>query len=367
MNFESAKTIFIKTAAAAALLLSAAQAGAGWDTDLEELQRLSAVDITAMAAAAPRTPEVGKAAVVTSACSTSKVFRFGGAYFRKLVTREGAKITGIQAEGALPLVSFDPDRYYTATEKKKDYQTGPLDRPSVYMGANSPSNELDCGLTWDRVYTSSGMAVLISSQSARFTLAKDKDTLYGGDGAKLASGGKAVAAKIAELKLKPELAFRPFWRTTGMGEPSWHNPTVGAPDNVYFHPGEKIKMAVSFAGGDNFRLDISAGERSFSVTFAQKGFQGKRSFKRINSIDQFRVVDGVRQGNENRSVIPTKTRVTGALWTSTMVLRGSAAPAAFTGVNCVEHRGRDTAARYADIFRASGWTDNGGENLEIIP
>jgi hypothetical protein len=366
MNLENAKTIFIKTAATAALLLSAAQARAGWGPGLEDMQRLSAADIKTAATAAPRVPEAGKAAVVTSGCSTSKVFNFGGAYFRKLVTRESAQITGIRAEGALPLVSFDPDRYYTAQDGK-DYQTGPLDRPSVYMGAGSPSNELDCGLTWDRVYTSSGMAVLVSSQSARFTLAKDKSALYGSDGAKLASGGKAAAAKIAELKLKPELAFRPFWRTTGMGEPSWHNPQVGAPDNVYFYPGEKIKMAVNFVDGGRFRLEISAGERSFSVTFAQKGFQGKRAFKRINSIDQFRLVDGVRQGNENREVIPTKTRVTGALWTSTAVLRGSAAPAAFTGVNCMEQRGRDTAARYADIFRASGWTDNGGESLDIIP
>jgi len=318
----------------------------------------------AMDSSAAPAPEAGRAAAVTSGCSASKVFNFGGAYFRKLVTRESAKITGIRAEGTLPVIVYDQERYYTAPGGM-EFQTGPLDRPSVYMGASSPSNELDCGLTTDRVYTSSGMAVLVSSAAARFTLDRVSGALYGADGVKLASG-MAVAAKITELGLKPETAFRPFWRTTGMGEPAWHNPAVGAADNLYFYPGEKIKMAVNYLGGGNFRLEISAEGRAFSVTFAQKGFDRKRSFKRINSIDQFRVADGARVGNENRDVIPTGTRVTGAAWTGTEVLSGAKA-AAFTGDSCVEQRGRDTAGRYADIFRVSGWTDKGGESLDIIP
>ncbi len=308
----------------------------------------------------------------TTACAKSEVFNFGGAYFRKLVSRDSPTDTGISAEGSLPLVAFYAERYYTAQDPKKYYQTGPLDRPSVYLGASSPKNELDCGLTWDHVYTAGGLGVLVDTGTAsfpagRFFLAKDGTVLYSAAQVVISSGIPETTAKIAELNLRPELAFRPFWRTTGMGEPSWHNPEVGSPDNIYFLPGERIRIAVSYLGKDNFKMSISSVEHEFNVIFAQKGFEGRRSFKRINSIDQFRVVDGVRSGNENRDVIPTKTSAIGAVWDNTLVLRGGAAPKALVGDNCIEQRGRDTAGSYSRIFRVSGWDKNGGEAIDIIP
>ncbi|HBA60272.1 MAG TPA: hypothetical protein DCZ92_05560 [Elusimicrobia bacterium] len=354
---------FIKVCLALAVPLSAAQAQAAGESGLDSLN--SSVK-TVTGKTAPAASKPGGAKPATSGCSKSAKYNFGGAYFRKLVTHEDPAIVGIQAEGTLPLIAFDEARYYTDTEGN-DYKTGPLDRPSVYTGASSPSNELDCGLGWDRVYLSTRTAVMVAPDGGHYQLALDKSVLFGPDGGKLASGSAAVTAMESSLKLKPLMAFRPFWRTTGMEKPDWHNPPLGAKNNIYFYPGERIKMALNYIGGGKFRLYVSAQGRDFSVTFAQKGFERTRSFKRINSIDQFRLENGKRVGNEGHDVVPTKTRVTGASWSTTSILLGSGAAVPFSGTHCVEQRGRDTNARYSEIFRSSGWTPAGGETLDITP
>jgi hypothetical protein len=61
----------------------------------------------------------------------------------------------------LPEVSFDSNRYFVSPWGADHFQTGPLDRPSVYLGGHAAGKEIDTGLTWDRVYDVEGRATLL--------------------------------------------------------------------------------------------------------------------------------------------------------------------------------------------------------------
>lgn len=250
-----------------------------------------------------------------------------GAYFRKVESQPRVDVHGIRATIRLPRITFDPTREFVSPEGEGDYRTGPLDRPSVYVGGNAAGHEVDVGLTWDRVYDSHA-----APQS--------------------------------------EFAFRPYWRTTN-AKNEWHQPRVGALDNVYFRPAETITMTLVDAGRDTLRLEIVGGRVHFSQTFEQRGFGvgAAQSFKRVSSIDQFTLdANGKRIGLEGRDVLPTRTRATGAAWIVVDLLDASGSPiAALACGNAVEVRGKDTRARYDAIFVRSALDSHGGESLDIIP
>jgi len=316
------------------------------------------------------------------ACSRSGTQRGpGGAYFRKLLSTPAHKVAGIKAKGTLPKVTFDAARYYKPAAGQPAWQEGPLDRPSVYLGASTGRKELDCGLSWDRVFDPAGNPMYTdlpgmsdgNRPDRRFVVAKNfNDTvLKDANGKLIVEGKQAIDKLLAEKKIQPDFAFRPFWRTTNTGETPWNSPPKNSPENKYFYPGEKVSMTLELKAKDTFVLSFKAQGREFRKEFKQEGFdpdgkQNQASFKRVNSIDQFRVVSGKRAGNEGRRIIATGTKAVGAVWESVLlVLKGKEVP--MTGAYCSEIRGGDTAGNYKNIFRISGQNEQGGESLDIIP
>ena len=304
-----------------------------------------------------------------------------GAYFRKVMTDSSKANVGLRATGTLPTPTFDPRRQFVSPNGMDDFKTGPLDRPSVYMGGHAGGNELDCGLTWDRVYDSQRRATYTDCANGsdgrdpahRFVRGMDgaQQTLVDGNGKVVAKGLAEVAEKLKSLR--PHFAFRPYWRTTGDGNNTWNNPGAGTPQNLYFYPGEKLVMNVQEGGPDKVRMDIrlegSAVQQHSTQVFDQQGFGvGKaRSFKRIMSVDQFRVVDGERKGNEKQPVIKTSTTLAGGRWDEVTVSRRDGTTRPMTGAGFTEVRGRDLASRYGEVFKLSGFTDRGGESLQLVP
>lgn len=192
-----------------------------------------------------------------------------GAFFNKVDTGKSIDNKGLDSEATLPQIKFDPKRYiepdrknlpqniaYVGDPANKDYIphelpiSTPLDRPSFYVGGHASINpkdtpemkdgkaecEVDCGLTWDRVY---------SNGRPTFTDKNDSGT-DGGNSAKryvcvpemengkpkvdqttkkiivkyvtcenppkTVAGPDLESVKKFESGIQPNYAFRPFWR-----------------------------------------------------------------------------------------------------------------------------------------------------------
>lgn len=303
--------------------------------------------------------------------------RARGAWFRKVSGAASARYVGLEGRGRLPLVTLDPARFHEPADGEAAWMQGPLDRPSVYMGGRAGGHELDAGLTWDRVHDASG--------APTFT---DQDGCDGGDPARrfvlspaaITDGtGKTLtdeAAAALRPRLRPNFAFRPFWRTTGSAGNQWHQPKVGHADDVYLYPGQRFLLRVEAAGVDRVRLLVrgeEAGGPTIDVTFRQEGFGrgAPQAWKRVSSIDQFRevVVDGrrLRRGNEGRDALPTRSRATGAAWFEVQLLGPGGARTPLMGRPHTEVRGADSAPVYTRVFRRRAFTTSGGEELDIVP
>jgi len=304
-----------------------------------------------------------------------------GAYFRKVTSEAQVSNRGIHASGTLPQVHFDPSRSYVSKKGMDHYETGPLDRPSIYLGGRTGDVEMDVGLTWDRVYD--GKAATYTDRPER-TDGRDaahrfhrgesggQPAVIDGNGSVVARGEDAVAEKMRSLS--PNFAFRPVWRAISHGKNDWGTPKLGSAENVYFYPGEDVRMQVQVVGRNQVKLWINSGEPggpSMSHQFRQDGAGvGKpQSFKRVSSIDQFYVLpDGSRKGRERQNVLPTQTTAIGGGWDAVEILRsGGVPPLPMRGSSMTEVRGGDTAARYDEIFRRYGLNDRGGERVDIVP
>ncbi|MDD5629198.1 MAG: hypothetical protein PHU21_09035 [Elusimicrobia bacterium] len=276
-----------------------------------------------------------------------------GAYFRKVESVASTRYAGIRAEVLLPLVQFDPDRSFSPGPGQPAHWEGPLDRPSVYVGAHTSAKEVDAGLTWDRVYDEEGRPAFTDLPSG----------CDGGD-----RSHRFSVSRLDGRRLRPDFAFRPFWRTTAGQGNQWHNPPAGDPN--YFYPGQSLVVALRVRTDGTMRLDIRPARgtgRHFTKAFPQEGFADgqESSFKRVASIDQFRVAGGSRRGNEGMDVLPTRTSVKGMVWSQVFLLT-SGRPSKMSGSTCREVAGADTAKDYAVIFSINPDRD-GGESLDIRP
>lgn len=305
-----------------------------------------------------------------------------GAYFRKVTSEARLDYRGIHGTGHLPRVQFDPTRFYTSSNGIDHYETGPLDRPSFYLGGRTGGVEMDVGLTWDRVYdgtraTFTDRPDLTDGRDAAHRFVRStsagQPAIVDGNGQVVAKGAAAVAEKLKSLT--PNYAFRPVWRAIADGKNDWGTPELGSASNVYFYPGEKFDMQVDVVGKNRVKLTIASvdveGGVSMSHTFAQDGagVGAKQSFKRVSSIDQFYVKeDGSRKGRERLDVLPTTTVALGGGWDSVEILRsGKKAPLAMRGAGMSEVRGGDTAGRYDSIFHRYDLNVRGGERIDIVP
>lgn len=253
-----------------------------------------------------------------------------GAWFRKVVSPEGAAFEGLEAWGVLPKPSFDPAREHRAAPGEDAYKSGPLDRPDVYLGLHADGAEVDAGLIWDRVYDRDG-----------------RDT--------------------------GEFAYRVYWRTSKGG---WSNPAVGASDNLYLRPGERFALTLRASPDGSARLSVRrAGADAASAGYqfpvpgliAEDGSLKPLSFKRVHSLDQFRLEGGRRRGNEGRPALPTRTTLEGGRWEGARLLRPDGSRAALAGGLATVARGVDAAGRYGAVFPGAGVGKGGAEEMRILP
>ena len=259
-----------------------------------------------------------------------KIEKTRGAWFRKVMAPESAEFEGVEGWGVLPRPVFDPAREHAAAPGEEAYKTGPLDRPDVYLGLHADGAEVDAGLTWDHVYDRAG-----------------RDT-----GA---------------------FAYRVYWRTSKGG---WQNPRPGAPDDLYLRPGERFALTLRALPDGTARLAVRrAGrrERAEGYTFAVPGLLAAGgglkplAFKRVHSIDQFRLENGLRMGNENRDALPTRARLDGGRWEGAHLLRADGGRRAFSGALATVSRGVDAADRYGAVFPGAGVGPGGAEDMVVLP
>lgn len=246
--------------------------------------------------------------------------RARGAWFRKVQGPEDAWGYGIRAEGVLPSFHHDPERRF---DRAGDWRSGPLDRASVYVGLGSASTEVDAGLVWSAVLDSRGLPT-------------------------------------------GEFAYRVFWRAAPEG---WGHPEKGSDEDLYLRPGEAFAMTLRARGDGTARLDIRRRRdgRLFTRIFPVAGLLSRpRSFKRVHSIDQFRIEEGERVGNERHPAAPTAAWLEGGRWTQTHLLTPEGWRP-LTGARATEIRGIDAAARYRDIFAAGALEPDGGEPMVVLP
>ena len=311
---------------------------------------------------------------------------FGGAYYRKVTSAASSDWKGIQLEGVLPQVNLDPARA-TYNGDKNDLQAdptaGPLDRPSVYTGGHGDGNrEVDCGLSWDRVWNAPKQGSFTDKTRASDDRDPSKryfeDTRNGqpvvldGTGAVRAEGQAQVTTFLADKQM--DFAFRPFIRDS---QGHWITPQPpGSANDRYFYPGEDIKMTLTSVDATHLQLevDLVGSDYSYKQVFAQDGFGPgtQPSFKRVNSIDQFRLVTGpdgkpARKGNEGRSVIPTSTVLSDADWNKASMLTREGGQVPMVGQQFTEVAGSDVFSHYDQIFKVSPTTSQGGEEITIDP
>lgn len=304
-----------------------------------------------------------------------------GAWFRKVSSPAEARLRGIEARGRLPRPTFDPARWHEPQGDEPDWKRGPLDRPSLYLGGRAGGRELDCGLTWDRVFDTAGRPLFTDraegtdgrDPARRFALVSETPLAYE-DGAGRRLEGEA--ARALRARLVPDFAFRPFWRTMDAAGNHWNQAAPGSADDLRLYPGERFLLRVVEAGRDRGRLEVrrlGADGPSLAVTFRQDGLGrgGPQSWKRVASIDQFReALEGghrVRRGNEGRDVLATRTRVEGLVFHEVLLIAEGATRVPLMGPAMREVRGGDTAARYDRVFRRRAFTARGGETLDILP
>lgn len=306
-------------------------------------------------------------------CDGAPSFRFSGAYFRKVESAR-AGWRGLEAGVALPSVTFDPARFFRPVAPDLAWQLGPLDRPSVYLGARDEESggEIDAGLTWDRVYDASGRPVFTDRVLPGVPLGTDEgDPAHRFVSPALApfgwrdGRGRALTDKEKELligRLVPDFAFRVFWRAPGV---AWGNPAKDSPSNVYLYPGRAATMRLIEAGAGRFRLEVSGDGGSFAGEFSAGGFApGRARFKRVDSIDQFYLSETrERRGNERRDALPTAAAAPGARWSSATLLPDGVALA---GKDCVDVFPEDLKARWSEIFTTRELA-GGGERVDIRP
>jgi len=308
-----------------------------------------------------------------------------GSYFRKLSSAAEVRHRGIATEVVLPSPRFDPTRQNNAPvgkdgKTKPSYELGPLDRPSVYLGGRAGSHELDAGLSWDRVNLPPPRGAPNTGQAYVATMTDRPEGTDGRDPAHrfaIMNGrifdytGKERTDVKAE-DLRPNCAFRPYWRTTN-GTNTWNNPAAGSAGNGkpdadgYFYPGEMVKMAVQVTGRDQCELSVSGAGQSFTKRFEQHGFgEGRpQSFKRVHAVDQFTMVGDARKGLEKASVLPSTTALEGGHWLSARLIEADGTTTAFTAGTDTRGREWGDAKQYDRVFHRSEIDAAGGEWFSI--
>ncbi len=275
-----------------------------------------------------------------------------GAYYSKYETNPSKTDKGISSEGIIaPTVTTDSARYFinTAADKNdktvslldmNDPKTGPLDRPSIYMGT-SGGREVDAGMSWNRVFTNTDLDedgkgdatwttdVNGSSRADQYIITK-KDGGYGvydlqkkefvaqsNEFSPNADG----SVNIGDLTLRPNFAFRAFSRIDagGSNPDKWSNPVPGSANDNYVYAQEKFDMSFTVSN-NNFELSIKTAGGNTTLSDNIPDYQqGKinHTFKIVDSIDQRNTAT---KPSESSKTDKTETTVTDGSWGATRII-----------------------------------------------
>ncbi|MFN8060498.1 MAG: hypothetical protein U0Q12_15190 [Vicinamibacterales bacterium] len=320
-----------------------------------------------------------------------------GAYYRKVESQANRTTTGIRAVMTLPTFTSDPTRQNNDPTLGK---TGPMDRPSMYMGAHAEatidkthvSAEADIGLQYTQRYDAQGRPTYVLRQvQDAGTRPSDAQLYYlGDDGEYYNQNGERFTGNKADMV--EHYTYTPFAR---LNEPVMVNgkPQIGRDGKVvydnryvplspkedqsrYFYPGERVEMSVSRTTGPDGAVTFSVQRDGSapqiytldSVVLVRP--DADVSVKRVTSIDQYVWLDGQVQSAEKRApptVDPTKASLSGAVWERVTVLGGE--DQFMTGGTFTEVVPKDPGNRVneAQTFTIGSPTSKGGERITITP
>ena len=267
-----------------------------------------------------------------------------GAYYRKVITPASSTNLGIYSRsGLIPEFAEDANRYFIqesdgiagySLAEMNDYRTGSKDRPSIYMGGRSNNIEVDAGIAWNRVF-----AVVAGESAARATWTTDADASSRTDQYVIVQSGSQYSVKnlqgnivstgtifaptangtvvIGSLNLRPNFAFRPFFRSSDVSTNSGYHTiaTAGGANDSQFYAGETFTMELKKLQTGEIRLTVTGVQQTvYAATVAGFG-SGSPTYKRVDSIDQ--------KGREGLLTEPTNATVVRGGWGVTSVLKTS--------------------------------------------
>lgn len=266
-----------------------------------------------------------------------------GAYYRKVITPAASTTLGIYSrDGLIPEFAPDANRFFFqesdgvagySTSEMNDPKTGSKDRPSIYMGGRCNNVEVDAGLAWNRVFALIGGATPAqatwttdadgSSRTDQYAIFKSGATyivknlqgnqVTSGTTFQPAADGSVV---IGALNLRPNFAFRPFFRSSDRTTNSGYHTiaTAGGTNDSQFYAGETFTMELKKLQTGEIRLTVSGvGEQTVYAANVSGFASGSATYKRVDSIDQ--------KGREGISTEPTDATVVRGGWGITSVLK----------------------------------------------
>ena len=265
-----------------------------------------------------------------------------GAYYRKVITPASAANLGIYSRsGTIPEFAEDANRYFiqesdgitgNSLSEMNDYRTGSLDRPSIYLGGRSSNIEIDAGLAWNRVF-----AVISGESSARATWTTEADASSRADQYIIIQSGSQYTVKnlqggivaagttfaptangtvvIGSITLRPNFAFRPFFRSSDRTTNSGYHTiaTAGGANDSQFYAGETFTMELKKLQTGEIRLTVTGFQQTVYAAVVAGFGSSSPTYKRVDSIDQ--------KGREGLLTEPTNATVVRGGWGITSVLK----------------------------------------------
>lgn len=319
---------------------------------------------------------------------TEAAINIGAQYVKAISKDKSAK--GIETHNnTVPSVSFDKSDKRYLFPKAGTYNAssnlinelsankfGPLDKPSMYLGANYRGQEIDAGLALtpaialrkvdDKVYKVQTFTTDASGMSRENQLTLNRDTNTPGghfilrhvekgketdvdfiaDRAvvdpkdkSITFYGKDSAGKEGTRKLYGNFAFTPFYRTKGAGGVDKDGNRLDYADNLekftkgenagnlQLFPGESFDMSVkeTNAAKQTVELNITskkAGTLSYSTSGIGNPKNDVTEFKRVDSVDQsfYDDADHKVKGNERKPFIGTSIVIENGKWGASQIL-----------------------------------------------
>ena len=265
-----------------------------------------------------------------------------GAYYRKVITPASSTNLGIYSRsGAIPEFAEDTNRYFIqesdgitghSLSEMNDFRTGSKDRPSIYLGGRNNNIEVDAGIAWNRVF-----AVVSGESSARATWTTDADASSRTDQYVIVQSGSQYSVKnlqgnivatdsifsptangsviIGSLTLRPNFAFRPFFRSSDITNNSGYHTiaTAGGANDSQFYSGETFTMELKKLQTGEVRLTVTGVQQTVYAAVIAGFGSGSPTYKRVDSIDQ--------KGREGLLTEPTNATVVRGGWGITSVLK----------------------------------------------